>query len=231
MTENMLQPVYRAFKLLISADSEVYHIALTSLKLASVSLLICTVLSLPLGVFLGLKNIRGKRFIIALLNSLMALPTVVIGLIVYSFLSRSGLLGRYALLFTPQAVIIGLSIFSFPIVTSLVYGGLSKLDPRLYETLVTLGASRRGIFWMTLKEAKIAILSAILAGFGRVIGEIGVSMMLGGNIRWYTRTLTTAIALETSKGEFEMALALGFILMLIALTVNFALHWMVKHGS
>ena len=113
----------------------------------------------------------------------------------------------------------------------MVYSGLSRIDPRLTETLTTLGASKRNIFWMTLKEGKIAILSAVLAGFGRVVGEVGVSMMLGGNIRWYTRTLTTAIALETSKGEFELGIALGLILMVIAFIVNFTLHWMVKRDG
>jgi tungstate transport system permease protein len=121
-------------------------------------------------------------------------------------------------------------VLAFPIVASLVYGALSKMDPELHETLITLGASKGQIVWMTLKEARIAILSAILAGFGRVIGEIGISMMLGGNIRWFTRTITTAIALETSRGQFELALALGLILLLIAFVVNFSLHWAVKHA-
>ena len=227
----MFHSFTQAVQLLVSGDPEVFSIALTSLILSSLSTIICSIGAIPLGVSLGLRKYRGKRIIIILLTTLMALPTVVIGLLVYSFISRSGPLGGLALLFTPGAIIIGQSILSFPIITSMVYSGLSRIDPRLTETLTTLGASKRNIFWMTLKEGKIAILSAVLAGFGRVVGEVGVSMMLGGNIRWYTRTLTTAIALETSKGEFELGIALGLILMVIAFTVNFTLHCMVKRDG
>ena len=159
----------------------------------------------------------------------MALPTVVIGLLVYTMLSNNGILGNSRILFTPLAIIIGQSILAFPLIASMVYAGLSKLDSRFFETLKTLGANQRNIFKATIKEAKFIILSAILAGFGRVIGEVGVSMMLGGNIRFYTRTITTAIALETSKGAFELGLTLGLILMIIALSINFILHLWVKN--
>ncbi|MQY76766.1 MAG: ABC transporter permease subunit [Spirochaeta sp.] len=185
-------------------------------------------ISLPLGVLLGFKNFPGRRTIIIILNTMMSLPTVVIGLLVYSLVSRSGPLGGMGLLFSRAAIIIGQTLLSLPIIISLVYGAISRIDRRLPETLTTLGAQPGDIFIMTLKEGKIAILSALLAGFGRVIGEVGVSMMLGGNIRWYTRTLTTAIALETSKGEFELALALGLILLVISFAVNLSLHWLVK---
>ncbi|HUV09002.1 MAG TPA: ABC transporter permease, partial [Spirochaetia bacterium] len=170
-----------------------------------------------------------RKAIVVLLNSLMAVPTVVVGLFIYSFLSRSGPLGSLGFLFTPKAVIIGQAVLCSPIIASLVYSALSRLDVRLPETLTTLGATRSQKFWMVLREARIAVASAILAGFGRVIGEVGVSMILGGNIRWYTRTMTTAIALETSKGEFERGIALGIILVSIAVIVNAALHSMVRH--
>ena len=225
----MFHSLLQAFRLISSGDSEVFSIALTSLKLSGASTLICACIALPLGVLIGLKTFRGKRIVVVIMNTLMALPTVVIGLIVYSLLSRSGPLGPLSLLFSPWAVIIGQVILSLPIITSMVYSALGRVDRLLPETLITLGARRRDIFWMTLREGRIAFLSAILAGFGRVIGEVGVSMMLGGNIRWYTRTLTTAIALETSKGEFELGLALGVILMIIAFAVNITLHWTVKH--
>ncbi len=159
----------------------------------------------------------------------MALPTVVVGLVVYSVISRSGPLGGLGLLFTPRAVVIGQAILALPIVISMIASGLSRLDPLFPEVLTTLGASRAGIFWMTLREARGAVLSASLAAFGRVVGEVGAAMMLGGNIRGYTRTITTAIALETSKGEFELGLALGIILMLTSLLVNAGLHVAVKH--
>ena len=227
----MTSPFVKAIELLVSGDREVYFIVLTSLRISAVSTVLAAGLSIPLGAWLGLASGRVKRPITAVLNSLMALPTVVIGLLVYSFISRSGPLGGMGLLFSPGAVIIGQVILAFPIVASMVYGGLSRLDPRLAETLVTLGAARKHMLWMVVREARIAILLAVLAGFGRVIGEVGVSMMLGGNIRWYTRTITTAIALETSKGEFELGLALGLILMLIAIGINFVLHWTVRHGD
>ena len=159
----------------------------------------------------------------------MGASAVVVGLLVYSFISRAGPLGFLGILFTPTAIHVGQVILCFPLITSLVYSALSRLDQRLPETLVTLGARRTEVFRMILLEGRIAILSALLSGFGRVVGEVGVAMMLGGNIRWYTRTLTTAIALETSKGEFELSLALGIILMAIAFVVNFTLHGVVRH--
>jgi len=227
----MLSSFGKALELLFSGDWEVYFIVLTSLRISALSTIAAGVLSIPLGAWLGLTSARAKKPITATLNSLMALPTVVIGLLVYSFISRSGPLGHLDLLFAPGAIVIGQVILAFPIVASMVYGGLSRLDPQLAETLVTLGASRGNMLWMIVREAKVAILLAVLAGFGRVIGEVGVSMMLGGNIRWYTRTITTAIALETSKGEFELALALGLILMVIAIGINFVLHWTFRRDD
>lgn len=227
----MLSSFGKALDLLVSGDWEVYFIVLTSLRISAVSTVVAGVLSIPLGAWLGLTHARAKKPITAILNSLMALPAVVIGLLVYSFISRSGPLGHLELLFTPAAIVVGQVVLAFPIVASMVYGGLSRLDPRLAETLVTLGASRANMLWMIVREAKVAILLAVLSGFGRVIGEVGVSMMLGGNIRWYTRTITTAIALETSKGEFELGLALGIILMIMAIGINFVLHWTFRRGD
>jgi tungstate transport system permease protein len=194
-----------------------------------VSALIACVPGIPLAVLIALKRFRGRRALLAVLSSLMALPTVVVGLLVYSLISRAGPLGALGLLFTPRAVIIGQAILAFPIVISMTASALSSLDPLLPEVLTTLGATRGRILWMSVREARGAVLSASLAAFGRVVGEVGAAMMLGGNIRWYTRTLTTAIALETSKGEFELGLALGIILMAMALGVNALLHWVVKH--
>jgi tungstate transport system permease protein len=180
-------------------------------------------------VLIALKRFRGRRALLAVLTSLMALPTVVVGLIVYSLISRAGPLGVFGILFTPRAVIIGQAILALPIIVSMTASGLSSLDPLFPEMLPTLGASRRGILWMSVRQARGAVLSASLAAFGRVVGEVGVAMMLGGNIRWYTRTITTAIALETSKGEFELGLALGMILMVVSLGVNAVLHWAIPH--
>ena len=225
----MLGAFGQAIQLLAGGDREVYFIAWTSLRLSLISVVIAATLSLPLGFLIGLKSFRGKKGLIAFLNSLMALPTVVVGLLVYTFISRAGPLGSLGLLFTPAGIHIGQVILCFPLITSLVYSALSRLDQRLPETLITLGAKPAEVFRMTIWEGRIAILSALLSGFGRVVGEVGVAMMLGGNIRWYTRTLTTAIALETSKGEFELGLALGIILMAIAFVVNFSLHGIIRH--
>ncbi len=219
----------RAVELIISGNREVFFIAFTSLRFAVISTLVSTCIALPLGILLSLYSFRGKKLVIIILNSLMALPTVVIGLLVYSLISRSAPLGKYELLFTPSAVIIGQVILSFPIIASLVYSALSHMEPELLETLETLGTRGYRKYLILINESKVALLSALLSGFGRVIGEVGVSMMLGGNIRWYTRTITTTIALETSKGDFELALALGIILIAISLTVNFLLHWKIQY--
>jgi tungstate transport system permease protein len=219
----------KAISLLVSGDSEVWFITWTSLRFSLCSAVIACVPGIPLGVLIALRRFRGRRALLAVLNTLMALPTVVVGLVVYSFLSRSGPLGGLGLLFTPGAVIIGQAILAFPIVISMTASGLSRLDPLFPEVLTTLGATRRSVFWMTLREARGGVLSASLASFGRVVGEVGAAMMLGGNIRGYTRTITTAIALETSKGEFELGLALGIVLMLMSLLVNVLLHLAVTH--
>jgi len=182
----------------------------------------------PLAFIIDFSNYKIKKFLIAFINSLTSLPTVVIGLIVYSFISRKGILGFTGLLFTPGAIVIGQTILAIPIITSTIVAGFSKIDSKLYETLKTLGADKRQIFLGIISETKILIVAALLFGFGRIIGEVGVSMMLGGNIKRYTRTMTTAIALETSKGEFEFALALGIILLLIALSINFIIHLFLK---
>ena len=219
----------QAISLLVTGDSEVWFITWTSLRFSLSSALLACVPGIPLGVLIALTKFRGRRALLAILTTLMALPTVVVGLVVYSLISRSGPLGELGLLFTPAAVVIGQAILALPIVISMTASGLSRIDPLFPEVLTTLGASRSGVFWMTLREARGAVLSASLAAFGRVVGEVGAAMMLGGNIRGYTRTITTAIALETSKGEFELGLALGIILMITSLLVNALLHLVVKH--
>ncbi len=221
-------PFLKSIELIISGDSELFAIALTSIRFAAFSTIITSIFAVPLGVLLAMHQFKGKKAIIVIFNSLMALPTVVIALFVYSTLSRSGPLGHLNILYTPAAVITGQAVLIFPIIVSLVYSSVSKTDSRLPETLKTLGAGRAQLYLVILSERKSAVLSSILAGFGRVLGEIGISMMLGGNIRWYTRTMTTAIALQTNKGEFELGLALGILLMLIAFFVNFLLHILVK---
>ncbi|HOV14704.1 MAG TPA: ABC transporter permease [Spirochaetota bacterium] len=217
-----------ALKLILSFDKELYFVVYTSLFVAFFSTILSSIIGVPLAYFVDLSKFKFKKIIISFLNSLVALPTVVVGLFVYSFLSRKGVFGFAGVLFTPIAIIIGQTILGIPIITSIIISGFSKIDSRLYETLTTLGANKFQLFVGILRETKTIIISAILSGFGRIIGEVGVSMMLGGNIRLYTRTLTTAIALETSKGEFSLALSMGIILLTLALIINFLAYLFIK---
>jgi len=224
-----MSPFLGALELLLSGDKEIFLIAGTSLRFSFWSTIFSTLPGVALGITLANSVFPGRRAVVAVVSSLTALPTVVIGLFVYSFLSRSGPLGGLGWLFAPQGVVLGQTLLALPIVVSLVYTGLSKLDARFSETLVTLGAGRFRRLLATLYEAKYVLASALLNAFGRVTGEVGVSMMLGGNIRWYTRTMTTTIALDTSKGEFERALSLGLLLLSISLAINALVHAAVKH--
>ena len=225
----MTGPFAQAIALLVRGDREVWFITGTSLRFGLSSTLLACLPGIPLGVLIALKRFRFRRPLLAVVNTLMALPTVVVGLFVYSLISRSGPLGSLGMLFTPPAVVVGQAILALPIVLSMTASSLSRLDPLFPEVLTTLGAGRRQILWMSVREARGPVLAATLAAFGRVIGEVGAAMMLGGNIRMYTRTITTAIALETSKGDFALGLALGIILMIFAFGVNALGHLVVKH--
>jgi tungstate transport system permease protein len=196
----------------------------TSLYVSSVAIILGSLLGVPAGLIIGTCQFPGKRMVITLLNTLMALPTVVVGLICYGFFSRMGPLGSWGLLFTPWAMVVGLVILATPIIANYTLGALSAADGRIMPTALTLGASSIQSSLQLLQEIRFGAMAAIIAGFGRVIAEVGVAMMLGGNIRGYTRTITTAIALETSKGEFAFGLALGLFLMTVALLVNLFLN-------
>lgn len=212
-----------AINLIINFDADLYLIVWTSLKISLVAIILASVFCIPTGLFLANKNFTGKSFFQSILNTLMALPTVVIGLILYGLLSRKGVFGNLELLYTQIAIIIGQCVLIFPIVLNLVITAASNADKRIYNTAKSLGASPVQQGMMFLNEIRFAIMSAIILGFGRAIGELGIAMMLGGNIEGYTRTMTTAIALETSKGEFEFALALGILLLMVAFSVNIIL--------
>lgn len=213
-----------AFRLLVSGDPETWGIVWRSLGFSFFSTVFSLLPGVPLGIFLSLKFTRGRRLAAAVINALTAVPTVVIGLVVYSLISNSGPLGFLRLLYAPGGVVLGQACLALPIVASLTYTGLLKLDPRFRETLLTLGASPWMRFTSTLRESESVLVAAVVTAFGRVTGEVGVSMMLGGNIRYMTRTMTTAIALDSSKGEFERAISLGLVLLAIALAINVALH-------
>ena len=218
----LLDAITGAFRLILSLDHEVVTITLLSLRVAVTATLLAAVLGVPLAYFVATREFRGKGALLTLFNTLMALPTVVVGLFCYSFLSRKGPLGFLDLLFTPSGIILGDVILAFPLIVGLTIAAVHSVDPRARMTAVSLGASPRQASITILAEARFGLMAALFNGFGRVVAEVGSAMMLGGNIRGYTRTITTAIALETSKGEFALGMALGIILLAVALTVNFA---------
>lgn len=211
-----------AFSLILSGDRDVFEAVWTSISVAGWSTIFAAMMGVPIGLMVGLSQFSLKRVVITLLNTLTAVPTVVIGLVIYSFISRQGPFGGMELLFTTKAIIIGQTVLAVPIVIGYTLSAVKGADVRVIPTALTLGASRlQGLVQLT-REVRFGIMAAVIAGFSRVISEVGVAMMLGGNVRGFTRTMTTAIALETSKGEFAFGIALGIILMAVALVINFA---------
>jgi tungstate transport system permease protein len=222
-----LESLLEAFALLARGDRETWWTIGTTMRFSLWSTFFSVIPGVPIGAALFLGRFKGKRAAVALVNAVMAVPTVVVGLFVYSFISRSGPLGPLNLLYAPGGVIFGQAVLAFPLVAAMTYTGLQKLDPRYAETLLTLGAGPWRRLLAIMREGRYVIMQAVLAAFGRVTGEVGVSMMLGGNIRWYTRTMTTTIALDAGKGEFERALSLGLALLSVALVINFLSHLVV----
>lgn len=213
----------KAFELLLQGDPQVVRITLLSLQVSGLATLISLMLGMPLGTLLALTSFPTRRFWISLVNTGMALPPVVVGLMVSIFLWRSGPLGFMRLIYTPWAMVIAQVLIAFPVCAGLTLTALQQLDPRLQTQLLGLGASRLQMVLELWKEARLPLMAALIAAFGSVISEVGASMMVGGNLLNETRVLTTAIVLETSKGMFSMAIALSIILLLIAFLVNFAL--------
>ena len=221
----IIEGIQKALQLIFSLDREIINIVLLSLRVSLTAIILASFLGIPLGFLMAVKDYWGKRFSIALVNTLLALPTVVIGLIVYSLISRRGPLGVFSLLYSPSAMIIGQFILAIPIIIALTHSAVQGVDKRIRNTALTLGATETQSAWTVIKEARYAVLAAVITGFGRVIAEVGAAMMLGGNIKGSTRIMTTAIALETAKGEFGFAIALGIILLLTALVANILLHY------
>jgi tungstate transport system permease protein len=209
-----------ALSLILAGDRDVVSAVTTSLSLALWSVLLAAAGGVPTGIAVAVGRFPMKGAVKVVLNSLMAMPTVVVGLLVFAFLSRQGPLGALGLLFTPKAIIVGQAILAAPIVANYTVAAIEGADDRILPTALTLGASPMQSLFQLAREVRFGVVAAIIAGFGRVISEVGVAMMLGGNILYYTRTMTTAIALETSKGEFAFGLALGMILMAVSLAVN-----------
>lgn len=227
----LIDGLRRALGLIFSGDARVYEAVSVSLWISCTATALASALGLPLGFLVALKRFRGRETVITLLNTLLALPTVVVGLFIYALVRRGSFLGPADLLFSPWAMIIGQVVLAVPIVAALGQTAVSSLDRAAQETALVLGASRGRMLLTVAWEARFGVLAAIAAAGGRLIGEVGVSMMLGGNIEHHTRNLTTAIALETSKGEFAVAMALGLILMLLALGLNFLLRWLRGRGE
>lgn len=217
--------IRQAFDLLFSGDGEVFHITWLSLQISGLATAVSLLIGLPLGTWLALGDFPTRRFWLSLINTGMALPPVVVGLAVSISLWRSGPLGFLNLIYTPGAIVIAQVIIAAPVVTGLTAAALQQLDPRLRLQLLGLGASRWQMIWWLWREARLPLLAALMAGFGSVISEVGASMMVGGNLRGETRVLTTAIVLETGKGEFAVAIALSIILLLLAYLVNLGLTW------
>jgi tungstate transport system permease protein len=222
----LIDSLHSAILLVISLDPEMMTIVGVSLKVSCLSTLTASLVGIPAGFAIAFSSFPGKRLTITCLNTLLALPTVVIGLLVYSFISRRGVFGPLALLYTQKAIVIGQVILIIPVVTTLTIAAISRIDDRYRTTAMTLGANRRQVAGVIFREARYGILAAVIAAFGRVIAEVGISMMLGGNARGFTRTMTTAMALEYDKGQFTLAVALGLILMGLAFGMNLLFHFL-----
>jgi tungstate transport system permease protein len=219
----ILEGIKRAFWLLVTFDPEVMNITFLSLKISGLATLISLFIGVSSGALIALWQFPGKKIIVGLVNTGMGLPPVVVGLFVSIFLWRSGPFGFLELLYTPMAIVVAQSVIATPIVMGITIASLQQLPRKLKLQILALGATRIQMVWMLIKEAKLPLLAAVMAGFGGVISEVGASIMVGGNIKGYTRVLTTATVMETSKGNFDIAIALGIILLLLAYAINLIL--------
>ena len=214
----------KAIELIISFDPEIMEIAGRSLMISGTSCLLSSLISLPLGSLIHFHQFRGKRVLINIIQTFFSVPTVIIGLFVFVLFSRAGPLGELGILFTPTVMVIGQMILVTPLLLGLTISALSGVSREIVDTATSLGASGFQTVLLVLREARYAVLAAVIMGFGRAISEVGCAMMIGGNIKGFTRIMTTAISLETTKGELELALALGIILLFLALIINIALN-------
>jgi tungstate transport system permease protein len=226
----LLEGFFEAIRLLFTGNPETYSAIGATLRASTYSMAVSLAAGIPAGFCLGYFRFRGKQQVRTLVDTLMALPTVFIGLLVYAFLTHRGPLGHMGLLFTLPGIAIGQAILALPIVTGLCATAIEGMDRKLRLTLLSMGADRRQLFLTTLWEARRGLLAAGVAAYGRVMTEVGISMMVGGNIKWQTRTITTAIALETNKGLFGMGVALGLVLLLIAFGVNLSVSFLRRRS-
>jgi tungstate transport system permease protein len=219
----IFEGIKQAFWMLVQGDPTVVQVALLSLLVSGSATVLSLCLGIPLGVVLGLTKFTGRRVVVSLVNTGMGAPPVVVGLIVTIFLWRNGPLGVLHLLYTPSAMVIAQFLIAFPIVVGFTMATIQQLDPKLRLQILALGASRFQMVWLLLREARLPLLAAIMAGFGAVISEVGASMMVGGNITGQTSVLTTDIVAETSRGNFALAMSFSVILMILVYLVNFIL--------
>ncbi|MGA9253393.1 MAG: ABC transporter permease [Roseobacter sp.] len=225
---DIFEGLVSAFWLVISLDPELIEISVRSLQVTLGALVVSCAIALPLGTFLAIRRFRYRRLTISILNALMGLPPVVVGLVVYILLSRSGPFGVLGLLFTPTAMVIAQVIIITPLIASITHQAMRELWAEYHDLLISLNTSQAQRIKTLVWDGRRNLLTAALAGFGRGIGEVGAIMIVGGNIDHATRVLTTAIALETGKGDFALALALGFVLIALAIGVNMSIHWLSR---
>lgn len=219
---DLRQAFFEAIRLIITADPSFITIVAASLRFSISSTVLASLIGIPLGISLANARFRFKRVVEDILNTLLAIPTVVVGLFVYTLVFSQGPLGSLRLLFTPAAIILGQTLLILPLTASLTCSAISAVSPTVRQTALTLGAGRFRAAWTVAFETRALLLIVCLTAFGRVIGEIGISLILGGNILGYTRTITTAISLQTSRGEFALGLALGIVLLCVAFGINIA---------
>ena len=217
------QGFIEAFQLLIHGDREVLRVVLLSLRVSFIATLITLVIGITLGTVVGLTRFPGRRFVVSVINTGMGAPPVVVGLIVSILLWRHGPLGLLSLMYTPSAIIIAQCVISLPIITGFTIASIQQIDPKLRLQIIALGASHWQLLWLLVKDTRLPLMAAVMAGFGSVISEVGAAMMVGGNIKGQTQVLTTAIVLEVNKGEFGQAIALGIVLMALVYLVNMIL--------
>ena len=218
--QELWQGLVQAVQLIVALDPEVIEISLRSLYVSAAAILIAALFCIPVGGLIHFHEFKGKKVLINVIQTFYSIPTVVVGLFVFLFISRAGPLGGLELLFTPAAIIIGQVILILPILTGMTISALSGVDKSIKDTALSMGASGSQAIWTIISEARFAVVGALILGFGRAISEVGAALMLGGNIRGYTRVLTTTISLETQRGDLVLALALGIILISIAMVVS-----------
>ncbi len=223
MDNEFIQGIVQAIILIFTFDREVWFTVFLSVGVSGTAAMIAALIGLPIGSYMGLRKFKGKTPITNLLNTFMGFPPVIMGLLVFLLLSKSGPLGSLGLLYTPSAMIIAQILLASPIVAGTTKAAIESVDPSLKETILSLGATEIELWWELVKDAKKNIIAGILVGFGQSISEVGAVMIVGGNIRWQTRVFTTSIVLQTQMGQFGMAMALGIILITVAFILNFAL--------